>query len=228
METFLIIVFFVLTLLFSALWLKEKYGEEDYHTTVGRIDRILSSIDDKVTKLSGRADEGRPAQDDRELCSPVTKEFALEALRYHHLTIEDPNPDEPDIVHFSCNQINYRLNMAHLPYVSIEAGFRFNLPEEDINLMRTAAGEITYNMYIAKVSVSSKGYYVFQADFLTDSCRQFRDNLRNYIDIILETQHRFEELYRKKREEQKDISNEALQNTLLAAQTDAAGNKILS
>ena len=94
--------------------------------------------------------------------------------------------------------------------------------------MRKAAEDITYNMFIAKVIVSSKGFYVFQADYLTDSYLQFRDNLRNYIDILLEAQRRFSELYSKKWEEQKEISKDALQTALLATQTDAAGNKILS
>ena len=228
METFFMIFLFILTLVFLALWIKEKYGEEDYHTTVGRIDRMLSSIDDKVTQLSGRADAGQPEQGGQDLGGPVTKEFALEALRYHHLTIEDADPEEPDIIHFSCNQINYRLNTSHLPYVSLEAGFRFVLREEDLDLMRKAAEDITYNMFIAKVIVSPKGFYVFQTDYLTDSCLQFRDNLRNYIDILLEAQRRFSELYSKKWEEQKEISKDALQTALLATQTDAAGNKILS
>lgn len=222
------IFLFILTLVFLALWIKEKDGKEDYHTTVGRIDRMLSSIDDKVTQLSGSADAGHPEQGGQGLCGPVTKEFALEALRYHHLTIGDADPDEPDIIHFSYNQINYRLNTSHLPFVSIDAGFGFDLPEEDLDLMRKAAEDITYNMFIAKVIVSSKGFYVFQADYLTDSCLQFRDNLRNYIDILREAQRRFCELYSKKREEQKEISKDALQTALLAAQTDAAGNKILS
>ncbi len=223
------IFLFILTLVFLALWIKEKDGKEDYHTTVGRIDRMLSSIDDKVTKLSGSADAGQPEQDGQALDGPVSRESVEEALRYHHFAIEDSDPDEPAIVHFSYRNVHYRINTERLPYLFMEVGFSIDPEEDDIDFLMQVAQDITYGMYIVKVMVSPKEkYFVYQVDFIADTYRSLRDNLRNYLDLLLDARRQFGEKYCRRLDEQKQAANDALQTTLLAAQTDAAGNKILS
>ena len=222
METFYIIVLFALTLVFSALWLKEKYGKEDYHATVGRIDRMLSSIDGKVSQLSSGAADG---QDNR----PVTKESIVEALRFHHLTLEDPDPEDPNIIHFAYHDVHYRINASKLPYLSMGVGFAFDPAEDDVDLITQVAREITDSTYIVKVMVSpEEKFYAYQVDCIADTYLPFRDNLRNYLDLLLDARRQFRDLYGRKRDERKQAAQDALQTTLLAAQTDAAGNKILS
>ena len=229
METIYIIVLFALTLVFSALWLKEKYGKEDYHATVGRIDRMLSSIDGKVSQLSDGAAAEQSEQDGQALNGPVTRESVVAALRYHHFTVEDPDPDDPEYVLFTYQDVFYRIKTDKLPYLSIEAGFRIDPDKENINIVLQVAREITYNMYIIKMMVSPEdGIYVYQVDFIADTYLPFRDSLRKYLGVLLNARREFRKKYDQKLEEQKKASNEALQTTLLAAQTDAAGNKILS
>lgn len=226
MENILLLVFFSLAFIFSALWMKEKYGEEDTRTTVKNVYKQLSSIEEKVSAMSL---DSSSKQDDQETDGTITKELVREALLYHRFTLDESDPEEPDIVNFSYDEIHYRLNTRNLPYYSIEAGFRFELEkEEGIDLMKQIAQVITNSMYIAKVFVTEKGYYVFQVDALSDNYLSFRNNLRRYLDILIDAQHRFSEMYHEEMEGQKKASKEALQTTLLAAQTDAAGNKILS
>lgn len=222
METIFIIVLFVLTLVFSALWMKEKYGSEDLRTTVGRIDRMLSSIDGKVAQMSvGEAD----MQDN----GPVTKESVLAALRYHHLTIEEPDTEEPDIIYFEYQGVHYRINASKLPFLSMGVGFSIDPEEDDVDLIMQVAQEITYSTYLVKVMVAQEDkFYAYQVDMIADTYLPLRDNLRNYLDLLLDARRQFKDLYGRKREERKQASNEALQTTLLASQLDAAGNKILS
>ena len=223
------IFLFILTLVFLALWIKEKYGEEDYHTTVGRIDRMLSSIDDKVTQLSGSADAGQPEQDGQGLDGPVTRESVVTALKYHHFTVEESDPDEPAMARFSYRDVRYRINTERSPFFSMEVGFNIDPEKDDIDFLMKVAQEITFGMYIVKVMVSPEnGWYLFQVDFIADNYRSLRENLRNYLDLLLDARRQFGEKYHRKLDEQKQAANDALQTTLLAAQTDAAGNKILS
>lgn len=222
------IVLFILTLVFSALWIKERYGEEDYHTTVERIDGMLSSIDYKVTQLSGRAEAGRPGQDDQELNGPVTRESVVTALRYHHFAVEDPDSDDHEYVLFTYRDFLCRIKTDKLPYISIEAGFRIE-EEENVNYIMRIAREITYNMYNVKVMVSQEEkVYVYMVDFIADSYLQFRESLRKYLAVLLFARLEFSNKYDQIVEQRKQALNEALQKTLLAAQIDAAGNKILS
>ena len=224
MESLYLIVFFGLSLLFSALWMKEKYGE-DTRATVKNVYKQLSSIEEKLAVM---ASDQSSRQDNQAPDGPVTRELVREALRYHHLPLDESDPEEPDIVNFSYDGVHYRINTRSLPYLSMEAGFSFKIEKEDIDLMKQVAQEITYGMFVAKVYASEKGFYVFQADLLADSYLTFRDNLRRYIDILIDAQRRFAESYHQKRQEQKQVSEEALHTTLLAGQTDATGNKILS
>ena len=226
MENILLLVFFSLAFIFSALWMKEKYGEEDTRTTVKNVYKQLSSIEEKVSAMSL---DSSSKQYDQETDGTITIELVREALLYHRFTLDEPDPEEPDIVNFSYDEIHYRLNTRSFPYFSIVAGFRFEPEkEEGIDLMKQIAQDITNKLYIAKVFVSEKGYYVFQVDALSDNYLSFRNNLRRYLDILIDAQHRFSEMYHEEMESQKKASKEVLQTTLLAAQTDAAGNKILS
>ena len=223
METFLLIVFFGLALLFSALWMKEKYGE-DTRTTVQNVYKQLSSIEEKVSSLTPAIATVPDAND-----GPVTQESVREALRYHHFIVEEPDPDESGMVQFSCQKIYYRINMDKLPLLSIEAVYRLDPREEDIDFMMQVAQDITNGMYIVKVMVlPEKEAYVYQVDLIADTYQSFRDNLGRYMDLLVDAQRRFLEQYRKKRDEQKKVSEEALQTTLLAAQTDASGNVLPS
>lgn len=211
METIYITVLFVLTLLFFGLWLKEKYGGG------------------KISQLSGGVAVAQLEQDDQELSGPVTRESVVAALEYHHFTVEDPDSDDPEYVLFTDQDVWYRIKTNKLPYLSIEAGFRFDPDKENVNFILQVARELTYNMYIIKVIVSPEdGIYVYQVDLIADTYLPFRDCLRKYLSVLLYARREFRKLYDQKLEDLKKTSNDVLQNTLLAAQTDAAGNKILS
>ena len=224
------IFLFILTLVFLALWIKEKDGKEDYHTTVGRIDRMLSSIDDKVTRLSGSADAGEPELKDEGLNGTFTRESIVAALQYHHFTVEEhPVPDDPENVHFYFQDEWYRIKADKLPYLSIETGYCIDPEGDNVNVIKQVASEITYNMFIIKVMVSpEENYYLYQVDFIADSYLSFRDSLLKYLDVLLSAKREFRKKYDQTLEDQKQASKDALQTALLAAQTDAAGNKILS
>ncbi|MBQ1875601.1 MAG: hypothetical protein II145_02685, partial [Selenomonas sp.] len=87
----------------------------------------------------------------------------------------------------------------------------------------------TYNMFIIKVMVSpEENYYLYQVDFIADSYHSFRESLLKYLDVLLSAKREFRKKYDQTLEDQKQASKDALQTALLAAQTDAAGNKILS
>lgn len=224
------IFLFILTLVFLALWIKEKDGKEDYHTTVGRIGRMLSSIDDKVTKLSGSADAGESELKDEGSNETFSRESIVAALQYHHFTVEDhPVPDDPENVHFNFQDEWYRIKADKLPYLSIETGYCIDPEGDNVNVIKQVASEITYNMFIIKVMVSpEEKYYLYQVDFIADSYLSFRESLLKYLDVLLSAKREFRKKYDQTLEDQKQASKDALQTALLAAQTDAAGNKILS
>ena len=230
MESIFIILFAGLSIVFLILWLISQSKTEVNERMINSlrsIDDAMNRLAFSITELRESAKTDESASSEEETMS-LTKESVCKALRYNHLVIDKLDPNEPDIVRFSYDQVHYRINTVNLPYLSMEAGFRYDSQEDDIDLMRQVAEDITYNMYIAKVIVSTKGYYVFQVDFLAQSFLPLRDNLRCYLDIIIEANHRFNDRYNQLLKERKRASQDALQATLLTAPTDAAGNKILS
>jgi hypothetical protein len=228
-------LFVALAVIFFVLWMsshndiasrEREYQEiKDMRETMGRLFYRLSVIDGKLPAPDENAKQ-YPSPEPKS--HPLTTESVRTALRYNRFTLDPANPEEPDIVYFNHDDVHYRLNTRSLPYLSIEVGFRYDTGEENIALMKQIAQEITYQMFIAKVFVSEEGYYVFQADMMADDYLKFRNNLRCYIDVLTDAQRRFAEMYNTKIQEQNDAKEKALQTTLLAAQTDAAGNKLLS
>ena len=232
----LLIIFIAIAVVFFVLWLTERMDTasreqefreiKDMRETMGNLFYRLSVIDGKIP---AKSELEKKFPDPEAKGRPLTAESVQTALRYHHLTVEEKDPEEPNIVRFIYDQVHYRINTANLPYMSMEAGFRCDSDKEDTELMIQIAQDLTYNMYIAKVFVSPKGdYYVFQVDLLAETYLPFRDSVRTYLDVLIDAQHRFIDQYNRKRAEQKQATQEALQTTLLASQTDAAGNKIVS
>lgn len=230
MESIFTIILLFLAVFFLMMWLvsRSKNEEntlltEELHGITDTLDRMAYSLTKLQRPTEPEASE-IPAGEPRSL----TKESVRTALRYNHLQIEPSDPDEPGLVRFTYEQVSYRINTSDLPHASLEAGFRFDPKEEDIGLMKQVAEEITYSMYMAKVIVLPEGFYVFQVDFLENTYLSLRDNLRHYLDLNLDAQHRFLDRYGRQMQERKQASQDALQTSLLAFQTDSAGNKILS
>ena len=78
--------------------------------------------------------------------------------------------------------------------------------EEDVELMERAAREVTTGIFVGKANVlrgEEESAVVFQAEFIADSYLYFRDNFKEYLNIVIETHKRFYETYENLKEEKK-------------------------
>lgn len=204
----------------------------------GKIDTMLKTLDTSLVRLSRLEDKvhntleehGSVKKDDTEVAAkPVTVESVKTALRSNGFTPEVPDADESNVVNFKINDTLFRIDASHLPFLSIELGYRADPAQEDVELMKQAAAEVTTGIFIGKVSIYGEGQaVVFGAEWLCDSYTQLRDRMTRYIDIICDTHKRFSETYDRLKEEKRRREKELASKPLPMAEGTNAGPKILS
>ena len=159
---------------------------------------------------------------------PLSVESIRTALRFNGFSPEVPDTHEPGIVYFKVDDISCRVVADHLPFISLEAGFKLEEPHEDLSLLYRSAAEVTQNLLIGKAYVVGDGNgIVFSAEFIGDSYVFFRDNLQQLLTILQEANKRFFqtlETLRRKREEDR----ESVFSGNCFVQDSLAGHKIHS
>lgn len=139
-----------------------------------------------------------PVNDDAEAKQkPISVDSIRTALRFNGISPEIPDTHDPGIVYFKLKETTYRINAEHLPYISIEVGYGLNEePKEDASLMYHAASDITSQMFIGKAYVMGDAEaIIFSVELLCDSYTHFRDNLKQYLDILSEVSRKFSEAH---------------------------------
>ena len=150
------------------------------------------------------------------------------ALRFNGFSPEIPDTHEPGIIYFKVDDISCRVVADHLPFISLEAGFKLDEPQEDLALLHRAAGEVTQNLFIGKAYVVGDGNgVVFSAEFIGDSYMYFRDNLKQLLTILQEANKRFFQTLESLREKRKE-DREAVFSGNCFVQGSPASHKIQS
>jgi len=205
-------------MLFMVLWMDTRAKS---HTTKGRdevfrkievIQKTMDGILVRVMRLE-ETTKKHPVEVDKDgeienAKKPVTIESVRTAIRYNGYSPEivDTHLDDWQIVKFKINDTLFRIDTSRLPFLTMELGYRLNPEEEEVELMRRAAAEITAGIFIAKVNIHGDGTaVVFNVEFICDNYLHLRDNFKQYLEIIIEAHKRFFETYEKMKEEKKKV-----------------------
>ena len=204
----------------------------------GKIDTMQKTLDTSLVRLARLEDKvqntpethGSVKKDDAEAAGkPVTVESVKTALMSNGFTLEAPDADEPDIVSFMINDTVFRIDASHLPFLTLELGYRTDSMQVDVELMKQAAAEVTTGIFIGKVCIYGEGQaVVFSAEWLCDSYTQLRDRLTKYLDIVCEAHKRFTETYDKLKEEKRKREADLASKPLSMTEGASNGQKILS
>ena len=159
---------------------------------------------------------------------PLSIESIRNALRFNGFSPEVPDTHEPGVIYFKVDDISCRVVADRLPFISLEAGFKLDVPQEDLALLHRAAGEVTQNLFIGKAYVVGDGDgVVFSAEFIGDSYMYFRDNLKQLLTILQEANKRFFQTLESLREKRQE-DREAIFSGNCLVQDSPANHKIQS
>ena len=176
------------------------------------LDKQANDLRDLVSAIESEPDQeistsSEPAETDQAE-KPLTVESIRTALRFNGFSPEIPDTHEPGIIYIKNDNISCRVVATHLPFISLEAGFKLDEPQEDQALLHRAAGEVTQNLIIGKAYVVGEGNgVVFSAEFIGDSYVYFRDNLKQLLTVLQEANKRFFQTLdslKKRREEERE------------------------
>lgn len=212
MEAIIIILLIVLIGFSFTAWRKgrsENRPVDDVLLT--RISSVQRCTDESLMRIK-RLEErtktpAEKAEEDDVVRKPLNTESVRIALRYNGFSPETSGTDLDDweTVRFKVEDTFFRIDTSHLPFLTLELGFRM-AKEEDVDLMYRAAREVTAGIFIGKVNIlrgEEESAVVFQAEFIADGYLYFRDNFKEYLNIVIETHKRFFDTYNNLKEEKK-------------------------
>ena len=212
MEAIIIILLIVLIGFSFTAWRKgrsENRPVDDVLLT--RISSVQRCTDESLVRIK-RLEErtktpAEKAEEDDVVRKPLNTESVRIALRYNGFSPETSGTDLDDweTVRFKVEDTFFRIDTSHLPFLTLELGFRM-AKEEDVDLMYRAAREVTAGIFIGKVNIlrgEEESAVVFQAEFIADGYLYFRDNFKEYLNIVIETHKRFFDTYNNLKEEKK-------------------------
>lgn len=212
MEAIIIILLIVLIGFSFTAWRKgrsENRPVDDVLLT--RISSVQRCTDESLMRIK-RLEErtktpAEKAEENDVVRKPLNTESVRIALRYNGFSPETSGTDLDDweTVRFKVEDTFFRIDTSHLPFLTLELGFRM-AKEEDVDLMYRAAREVTAGIFIGKVNIlrgEEESAVVFQAEFIADGYLYFRDNFKEYLNIVIETHKRFFDTYNNLKEEKK-------------------------
>ena len=212
MEAIIIILLIVLIGFSFTAWRKgrsENRPVDDVLLT--RISSVQRCTDESLVRIK-RLEErtktpAEKAEENDVVRKPLNTESVRIALRYNGFSPETSgtNLDDWETVRFKVEDTFFRIDTSHLPFLTLELGFRM-AKEEDVDLMYRAAREVTAGIFLGKVNIlrgEDESAVVFQAEFIADGYLYFRDNFKEYLNIVIETHKRFFDTYNNLKEEKK-------------------------
>ena len=96
--------------------------------------------------------------------------------------------------------------------------------------MYQAAREVTAGIFVGKVNIlrgEEESAVIFQAEFIADGYLYFRDNFKEYLNIVIETHKRFFDTYNNLKEE-KAKELEQVDRVMTQARPGTESKKVLS
>lgn len=217
MEAIIIILLIFLAGFSFAIWKDSLPKEQEQPVDNGlqqTVDALQKKMDDSLVRimfLEDKAKAGSEKTEEKEVAKkPLTAESVRIALRYNGFSPEiiDTHLDDWQAVRFKVEETFFRIDTSRLPLLTLETGFRMD-KEEDVEQMERAAREVTTGIFVGKANVlrgEEESAVVFQAEFIADSYLYFRDNFKEYLNIVIETHKRFFETYNNlKEEKQKEM-----------------------
>ena len=212
MEAIIIILLIVLIGFSLAIWKEGRPKVQPADNGLQqKVDSLQKKMDDSLVRLMFLEDKAKAVSDKKEdkevVKKPLNAESVRIALRYNGFSPEivDTHLDDWQTVRFKVEETFFRIDTARLPFMTLEMGFRMG-KDEDVDLMERAAREVTAGIFVGKANVlrgEEESAIVFQADFIADTYLYFRDNFKEYLNIVIETHKRFFNTYNNLKEEKK-------------------------
>ncbi|MBR5175074.1 MAG: hypothetical protein IKW89_03975 [Bacteroidales bacterium] len=220
MNAFVICCVALMAVLFLVQWFDVRTRERANRankTLEGKVDSLQKTMDGALVRVMrmeesmkmAKRDEAEKVESDKEA---EKKHLSIEsvriALRYNGYSpdINGTNLDDWQIVNFKIEDTLFRIDTSRLPFLTLELGYRLDPEKEDVELLRRAAAEVTGGIFIAKVNIHGEGQgVVFCAEFICDNYIHLRDNLKRYLEIVIEAQRRFFDTYEKMKTEKQKV-----------------------
>ena len=212
MEAIIIIFLIVLVGFAFAIWKDGRPKEQPADNGLQqKVDSLQKTMDDSLVRIMLLEDKAKAASDKKEekesVKRPLNAESVRIALRYNGFSPEivDTHLNDWQAVRFKVEETFFRIDTSRLPLTTLEMGFRMD-KDEDVDLMERAAREVTAGIFVGKANIlrgEEESAVVFQAEFIADSYLYFRDNFKEYLNIVIETHKRFYETYDNLKEEKK-------------------------
>ena len=243
MDVFSICVVSVVAIVFLGLWLdvrsrdRAEKARSEQDEKLNAVKKTLDGTLVRVMRLEEAMKHGQNEEVDHEAenkeasVKPVTAESVRIALRYNGYSPEiiDTHLGEWQFVKFKIEDTLFRFDTSRLPLLNLELGYSLNPDKEDVALMRSAAAEVTSNIFIGKTAILGDGQAVlFSAEFLCDSYLYLRDNLKTFLEIVIETQNRFYEVYERMKDEKRKVKDDLFSKALPDTTEGNNENKLLS
>lgn len=172
-------------------------------------------------QLGNSKSEGKDVNQDRQALNPA---LVAEALKYNGYV---PNPEEGYVL-FMIQGERYFIRTDNLPYMMLDKPYSIDPGKYDMALLRKAAGKVTDELFIGKVSITDDGETLrFQADAYEPSYGHFRDAIGCYLGVIHETQKRLHDVYDemvRQKESQKELASYGFRSD----ESQPGENKVLS
>ena len=240
MGTIGVCIIAALAILFMVLWMDvraKNYATKGRNEVVGKIETIQKTMDGTLVRIMRLEEAAKKHQceadkeeAEKEVAKkPVTIESVRIALRYNGYSPEivDTYLDDWQIVKFKINDTLFRIDTSRLPFLTLELGYKLNPEEEEVELMRRAAAEVSAGIFIAKVNIHGDGNaVVFNVEFICDNYLHLREYFKQYLEIIIEAHKRFFETYDKMKEEKKKLLEAA--QSFKPSITESSSKKALS
>ena len=212
MEAIIIILLIVLIGFSLAIWKEGRPKVQPADNGLQqKVDSLQKMMDDSLVRLMFLEDKAKAVSDKKEdkevVKKPLNAESVRIALRYNGFSTEivDTHLEDWQTVRFKVEETFFRIDTARLPFMTLEVGFRMG-KDEDVDLMERAARDVTAGIFVGKANVlrgEEESAIVFQADFIADTYLYFRDNFKEYLNIVIETHKRFFDTYNNLKEEKK-------------------------
>ena len=236
MEAIIITLMIVLIALSFMTWRNARTNNKSADNGLQqKVESIQKTMDESLVRIMLLEDRVKSSADkveEKEVAKkPLNTESVRIALRYNGFSpeVSGTNLDDRQTVRFKVEDTFFRIDSSRLPYLTLELGFRMG-QEEDINLMYQAAREVTAGIFVGKVNIlrgEEESAVIFQAEFIADGYFYFRNNFKEYLNIVIETHKRFFDTYNNLKEE-KAKELEQVDRVMTQARPGTESKKVLS
>ena len=202
-----LIISICVAIIFLGLFISERSSSEEFRKEISGQKKAFDRLRDELMAGKGNDVSGHLETADGHEARKLTGELVSEALKYNGYV---PNPEEGYVL-FMIQGERYFIRTDNLPYMMLDKPYSIDPGKYDMALLRKAAGKVTDELFIGKVSITDDGETLrFQADAYEPSYGHFRDAIGCYLGVIHETQKRLHDVYDemvKEKENQKELAS---------------------